>query len=100
MFVAGEAGIGKSRLLLEVRRRLVTAGEPATWLEGRCVSFGQSSPLLPVVEDAEAQLSGAALTIESIAARLATPRLRRSFLTAEPVARLFRALGRTPPRSE
>ena len=50
VFVAGEAGIGKSRLLLEFRRHLAVAGEPATWLEGRCVSFGQSSPLLPVVD--------------------------------------------------
>src|SRR5206468_5608244 len=35
VFVAGEAGIGKSRLLLEFRRRLVATGEPTTWLEGR-----------------------------------------------------------------
>src|SRR5215468_736996 len=50
VFVAGEAGIGKSRLLLEFRRRLTAAGESTTWLEGRCISFGQSSPLLPVVD--------------------------------------------------
>ncbi|HEU5193167.1 MAG TPA: adenylate/guanylate cyclase domain-containing protein, partial [Methylomirabilota bacterium] len=50
VFLAGDAGIGKSRLLLELRRRLVAAGEPPTWLEGRCVSFGQSSPLLPVID--------------------------------------------------
>src|SRR3989475_17626 len=50
VFVAGEAGIGKSRLVLEFRRRLAAAGEPPTWLEGRCISFGQSSPLLPVVD--------------------------------------------------
>jgi hypothetical protein len=50
VFVAGEAGIGKSRLLLEFRRRLAAAGEPATWLEGRCVSFGEAIPLLPVVD--------------------------------------------------
>jgi class 3 adenylate cyclase/tetratricopeptide (TPR) repeat protein len=49
-FIAGEAGIGKSRLLLEFRRRLAATDEPVTWLEGRCVSFGQSSPLLPVVD--------------------------------------------------
>jgi class 3 adenylate cyclase/tetratricopeptide (TPR) repeat protein len=48
VFVAGEAGIGKSRLLLEFQRRLAAAHEPTTWLEGRCISFGQSSPLLPV----------------------------------------------------
>jgi class 3 adenylate cyclase/tetratricopeptide (TPR) repeat protein len=50
VFLAGEAGIGKSRLLLEFRRRLAAAGDATTWLEGRCISFGQSSPLLPVVE--------------------------------------------------
>src|SRR5262249_15501037 len=49
VFLAGEAGIGKSRLLLEFRRRL-GADEAVTWLEGRCISFGQSSPLLPVVD--------------------------------------------------
>ncbi len=50
VFIAGEAGIGKSRLVLEFRRRLAATGEPTTWLEGRCISFGQSSPLLPVVD--------------------------------------------------
>jgi len=29
-----------------------------------------------------------------------TPAMRRSFLAAEPVARVFRALGRTAPRAE
>ena len=50
VFVAGEAGIGKSRLLLEFRRSLAEAGEDATWLEGQCVSFGQSIPFLPIVD--------------------------------------------------
>ncbi|MGH7354952.1 MAG: ATP-binding protein, partial [Candidatus Rokuibacteriota bacterium] len=48
--IAGEAGIGKSRLLLEFRRRLAEAGEAVTWLEGQCVSFGQSIPFLPVID--------------------------------------------------
>jgi predicted ATPase/class 3 adenylate cyclase len=48
VFVVGEAGIGKSRLLLEFRKRL--AGERATWLEGPCISFGQSIPFLPIIE--------------------------------------------------
>ena len=47
VFIAGEAGIGKSRLLLEFRRRLEASSDPITWLEGRCVSFGQSIPMLP-----------------------------------------------------
>jgi class 3 adenylate cyclase/tetratricopeptide (TPR) repeat protein len=48
--VAGEAGIGKSRLLLEFRNRRAAAGDEVTWLEGRCVSFGQSTPMLPVID--------------------------------------------------
>ncbi|MBI2544089.1 MAG: AAA family ATPase, partial [Candidatus Rokubacteria bacterium] len=50
VFIAGEAGIGKSRLLLEFRRALAQAEEDATWLEGRCISFGQSIPFLPVID--------------------------------------------------
>jgi class 3 adenylate cyclase/tetratricopeptide (TPR) repeat protein len=50
VFIAGDAGIGKSRLVLEFRRALAQAGEAATWLEGRCISFGQSIPLLPAVD--------------------------------------------------
>ena len=37
--------------------------------------------------------------LQSIAAKLVTPQLRRSFLGAEPVADVFRTLGRTLPRS-
>ncbi len=48
--IAGEAGIGKSRLVLEFRRALANAEEAVTWLEGRCISFGQSSPFLPVID--------------------------------------------------
>ncbi|MGZ4410580.1 MAG: ABC transporter substrate-binding protein [Gaiellaceae bacterium] len=52
VFVSGEAGIGKSRLLGELRR---LAGEregerSATWLEGRCVSYGESMPYWPFRE--------------------------------------------------
>jgi len=38
--VVGEAGIGKSRLLAEVRRGAATA--PLRWVEGRCLSYGGS----------------------------------------------------------
>jgi class 3 adenylate cyclase/tetratricopeptide (TPR) repeat protein len=50
VFIAGEAGIGKSRLVLEFRRALTEAGEAVTWLEGRCISFGQSIPFLPLID--------------------------------------------------
>src|SRR5437879_4008187 len=35
VFVAGDAGLGKSRLLLEFQRTLAERGEDATWLEGQ-----------------------------------------------------------------
>jgi class 3 adenylate cyclase/tetratricopeptide (TPR) repeat protein len=50
VFIAGEAGIGKSRLLLEFRRGLAATAGDVTWLEGQCVSFGQSIPFLPVID--------------------------------------------------
>jgi class 3 adenylate cyclase len=46
-FVVGEPGIGKSRLLAELRRHVLGAGGDrgaATWVEGRCVSYGRSLP--------------------------------------------------------
>src|SRR5918996_3024206 len=45
--VAGDAGIGKSRLLFELQRRV---GGDATWVQGDCISYGQSIPFLPVVD--------------------------------------------------
>jgi class 3 adenylate cyclase/tetratricopeptide (TPR) repeat protein len=47
VFIVGEPGIGKSRLLYEFRQRI---GDRATWQEGRCVSFGQSIPFHPLVD--------------------------------------------------
>jgi class 3 adenylate cyclase/tetratricopeptide (TPR) repeat protein len=47
VFVVGDAGIGKSRLLHEFRGRL---GDEATWVEGRCISFGQSMPFHPIID--------------------------------------------------
>ena len=42
--ITGEAGIGKSRLLGEMREY---AGDRVRWLEGRCVSYGQSMNYCP-----------------------------------------------------
>jgi DNA-binding NtrC family response regulator/tetratricopeptide (TPR) repeat protein len=46
--IGGEAGIGKSRLLFELRQRL--ASEPVTYLEGHCVPYGTTVPYLPIIE--------------------------------------------------
>ena len=48
VFIAGEAGIGKSRLLAEFRRRI--AGRPYQWIEGRCASYGSTTPFLPLID--------------------------------------------------
>jgi predicted ATPase len=40
--------MGKSRLLYEFRKSL--ANEDVTFLEGRCVSYGQNIPYLPVID--------------------------------------------------
>src|SRR5205809_1577480 len=45
--VGGEAGLGKTRLLYEFRRRLV--GEPAIFFEGRCSALGQAAPYFPFI---------------------------------------------------
>lgn len=44
VFVVGEAGLGKSRLLAELRRGL---GQQFRWLEGRAVSYARMTPYLP-----------------------------------------------------
>ena len=46
--VMAEPGLGKSRLLLELRRGL--GRERVTFLEGRCLSFGAATPYLPVID--------------------------------------------------
>jgi class 3 adenylate cyclase/tetratricopeptide (TPR) repeat protein len=46
--VIGEAGLGKSRLLTEVRRRV--GGVNVQWLEGRGLSFGQTLSYWPFLE--------------------------------------------------
>ncbi len=48
VLLVGEAGLGKSRLLFEFRRRL--GPEPHLLVEGRCASYGAHSAFLPIVD--------------------------------------------------
>ncbi|HEY5864913.1 MAG TPA: AAA family ATPase [Candidatus Tectomicrobia bacterium] len=45
--VVGESGMGKSRLIAEFRQSLCS--EPHTYLQGHCVSYGQTMPYQPVL---------------------------------------------------
>jgi transcriptional regulator with AAA-type ATPase domain/tetratricopeptide (TPR) repeat protein len=47
LLVAGDPGIGKSRLLREFRRRTRAR---ATWLQGSAVSFGSALPFHPLID--------------------------------------------------
>jgi transcriptional regulator with AAA-type ATPase domain/tetratricopeptide (TPR) repeat protein len=46
--LVGDAGIGKSRLILELRQRLT--GSDVGYLEGHCHAYATEMPYLPVVE--------------------------------------------------
>jgi class 3 adenylate cyclase/tetratricopeptide (TPR) repeat protein len=46
--VVGEAGVGKSRLLIELKNML--AGEEYTYLEGQCLHYGGSMAYLPLLD--------------------------------------------------
>ncbi|MFL5798770.1 MAG: AAA family ATPase [Actinomycetota bacterium] len=47
LLISGESGIGKSRMLAELE---TAAGQRATWLEGRCLSYGGELLYWPFVE--------------------------------------------------
>src|SRR5438552_806596 len=48
--VVGQAGVGKSRLLLELEQRLAPLQAPPRLLRGRCLAFGSSVVYWPLTE--------------------------------------------------
>ena len=42
--IVGEPGMGKSRLLAELRARLEQQADAPRWVEGRCLSYGETIP--------------------------------------------------------
>jgi ABC-type oligopeptide transport system substrate-binding subunit/class 3 adenylate cyclase len=68
LVVTGEAGIGKSRLLAEAR-----AAYDGLWIEGRCVSYGESLPYWPF-RDLVREWLGAALDDPELRVRVSLKR--------------------------
>jgi len=63
VFVTGHAGIGKTRIVRELRSLFLVAGHgasPPTWLEGICVSYGTDEPYLPFRQVLRQVLGGGA----------------------------------------
>jgi len=69
--IVGEAGVGKSRLVTELRRRLGASGP--RWLDGRALSIGHTISYLPFLEIIRAD---AGITDHDTAAE-SWPKLRR-----------------------
>lgn len=93
LLVMGEAGIGKSRLLADAR-----TGYDGLWLEGRCVSYGESLPYWPF-RDLLREWLGAALNDSELRVRVALKReLGELFGAREPdiYPYLCSLLGVTP----
>ncbi|MDP8904692.1 MAG: AAA family ATPase [Chloroflexota bacterium] len=74
----GEPGIGKSRLLAELRRRLEAQapdGAAPRWIEGHCVSYGRSVPYHLVLDLVRSMLAIPFVASESEAAAMLDERL-------------------------
>jgi class 3 adenylate cyclase/tetratricopeptide (TPR) repeat protein len=93
--IAGPPGIGKTRLLHELRVRLERQG--ATWLRGGCESFGRRTPYLPLeqVLRAALRLEGA-LPLDRLAQRVRQAIAATELPEAEALSLLLRLLATTP----
>ncbi len=69
VFVTGQAGIGKTRFLRELRSLFEETdhdGPPPIWLEGTCLSYALDDPYLPFRQLLRQALGGAADSAEEV----------------------------------
>jgi predicted ATPase len=100
VLVAGEAGIGKSRLVRELRERLREAHAPHDWLECRTSPYTRGSALHPLIELLEQGLGLADVdSAEEKLGRLESALERADFELAQAVPLLASLLSlRLPER--
>lgn len=71
--VLGEPGMGKSRLLAELHERVDRIDASAPWIEGRCLSYGETLPYHLVIDLVRSFIGVSAATSEAdVAAALET----------------------------
>ena len=90
LVVAGDAGIGKTRLLDELRELAEQAG--SCWLEGRCVSYGESLPYWPFRDLLRGEWIGAGADEPELRIRIGLRR-RLEQLFADRTEELYPYLG-------
>ncbi len=63
--IIGEPGMGKSRLLAELRARIEHADASARWIEGRCLSYGETMPYHLLLDLVRSMIGVSAVADES-----------------------------------
>ena len=74
--VLGEPGLGKSRLLAEFKARVTGGDQAAGWVEGRCLSYGETIPYHLLVELVRSMIGVTATTDEATVAAALEAMLR------------------------
>ncbi|MBV8562558.1 MAG: AAA family ATPase, partial [Actinobacteria bacterium] len=90
LVVSGDAGIGKSRLLSELRA--IAERDGTRWLEGRCVSYGESLPYWPFRDLLRGEWIGAGVDEPELRVRVGLRRRLDQLFAAE-AAELYPYLG-------
>jgi ABC-type oligopeptide transport system substrate-binding subunit/class 3 adenylate cyclase len=91
LVVAGDAGIGKSRLLNELRE--LAEREGTSWLEGRCVSYGESLPYWPFRDLLRGEWIGAGGDEPELRVRVGLRRRLEQLFGESAAAELYPYLG-------
>jgi class 3 adenylate cyclase len=74
--ILGEPGIGKSRLLAELRASVEQQGGAVRWIEGRCLSYGETMPYHLVLDLVRSMIGVNAAADEPQVAEALETRLR------------------------